>query len=379
MDFGHGMIGLDCGPDTVLYCEGSGRVLVLNATAAVICRAFARGTTVDDIYRGLAATTHADEREVERDVRRLDKAWRELASRRRDAEPLTLPTAAHAVERECVSAAPYRQRCRLADFRFELRSSELADHRAAQSVLRHLQDSDEGAADAVLGLVRRGERRLMIYDGAVVDECENASTVGPMVHATTLMLAYTNTRRFAALHAGAVLRNGQCILLPAVSGNGKSTLTAALSTAGYEYLTDDFAILTAPPIRVRAVPLGIGLKEGSWSVLADRIPTLTELPIHVRADGKRIRYLPMASKAAHDEPVAVRALVFSEYRPAGETTCRPIRPADALMRLSTAGYDTRLCEETVRAFVAWLCAVPSYELHYSDLDGAIAAIDEVAR
>jgi hypothetical protein len=49
------------------------------------------------------------------------------------------------------------------------------------------------------------------------------------------------------------------------------------------------------------------------------------------------------------------------------------------MRLSIAGYDTRLSEATVRAFVDWICDVPSYELRYGALDDAIAAIDEVAR
>jgi hypothetical protein len=380
MDFGNGMVGLNCGPDTVLYCNATGRVLVLNATAAFICRTLAHGTPLDDICRELAATTRADEREIQRDVRRFERAWRELASQRRAAEAhVAAPAAAPAVDVD-ISATPYRTRYRLADLRFELRSTELADHRAAESVLRHLRDSHEGDADAVLGLVRRAERRLLIHDGAAIDECENEPAVGPMVHAATLMLAYANTARFAALHAGAVLHNGQCILLPAVSGNGKSTLTAALSTAGYEYLTDDFAILTPPPIRVRAVRLGIGLKEGSWPVLADRIPALAELPIHVRTDGKRIRYLPMPRGALRDEPVPVRALVFSEYRPSAlETTCRAIRPADALLRLATAGYDARLCEETVRAFVEWLSNVPSYELRYGDVDSAIAAIDEVAR
>jgi hypothetical protein len=379
MYFGHGMIGFDCGPDAVLYCEASGEVLVLNDTAAVVCRALARGTPLDDIYRGLAATAQVDEREIERDVSRLVKAWREFASRRPDAEPDALPPAARAVDCELVSAAPHRGRYRLGDFRFELRSADLADHRAAESVLGHLRDSSDDGAAAVLGLVRQGERRLLIHEGAAIDECQNELAVGPMVHAGTLMLAYTNTRPFAALHAGAVMRNGQCILLPAASGRGKSTLTAALSTAGYEYLTDDFVILTPPPMRVRAIRLGIGLKEGSWPVLADRFPALTELPIHVRADGKRIRYLPMPAGALPDEPVTVRALVFCEYQPTVETTCRVIRPADALLRLSTAGYDARLCEETVRRLVAWICDVPSYELRYGDLDRAIAAIDEISR
>jgi len=192
------------------------------------------------------------------------------------------------------------------------------------------------------------------------------------------MLAFTKAPRFAALHAGAVLSDGQSVLLPAASGHGKSTLTAALAAAGYGYLTDDFVILTEPPIRVRAVPLGVGLKEGSWAVLADRIPALNQQPIHVRSDGKRIRYLPM-SPAARDESVPVRALVYPQYRPSAVTTYRRIRPADALTRLAAAGYDARLSGRTVRSLVEWLCAVPSYELVYGDLDAAVAAIGEITR
>ena len=42
------------------------------------------------------------------------------------------------------------------------------------------------------------------------------------------------------LHAGAVERDGLALLLPAMPGSGKSTLTAALSLRGWRLLSDEF-------------------------------------------------------------------------------------------------------------------------------------------
>jgi HprK-related kinase A len=45
------------------------------------------------------------------------------------------------------------------------------------------------------------------------------------------------------LHAGAVESNGLALLLPAVPGSGKSTLTAALSMRGWRLLSDEFGAI----------------------------------------------------------------------------------------------------------------------------------------
>jgi hypothetical protein len=377
MDIGDGIIGFDCGQDAVLYSTASGELFVLNDTAAVVFRALARGTAIADVCRGIAATTRTDVQQVERDVRQLVESWRQMASRPQTAEFADSP-GVRAPGPVPFRAGGYRDRYRLAGFSFELCSADHDDHRAANSVLGHLRDSSPGDADTVLQLVRDGGRWLLLQDGAAIDECDTAAAVGPMIHASTLMLAYTTAQCFAAVHAGAVLRDGRCVLLPAGSGNGKSTLTAALVAAGYGYLSDDFAILTQPPIHVRAVPLGIGLKEGAWPVLAGRFPAISELPLHVRADGKRIRYL-LLRQATVSDPVSVAALIFPQYRRAGGVACHSIRPAHALLRLATAGYDMRLSAGTVRSLVEWVGGIPSYELVYDSLEGAIAAIDEVTR
>jgi hypothetical protein len=378
MSFGRDLISLDCGPDAVLYCAASRDLFVLNETAATVYRALTRGVEPEDICSGLAGATRADAREVERDVKRLIAQLQALRTPR--AATAEGAAAARAFDTEPTGALLHCGRYRLAGFCFELHATDSTGHEAAESVLGHLHGDSGRDADTTLRLVRRGERWLLLDESnAVIDECAAARAVAPMLHASTLMLAYERARCFAALHAGAVLHGGQCVLLPAASGSGKSTLTTALVLAGFGYCTDDFVMLTAPPIGVRAVPLGIGLKEGSWRVLAHRAPSLVDLPIHVRADGKRIRYLPVRPADCHGDSVPVRALVFPQYRAGATTRCRPIRPAEALVRLAAAGYDARLSEATVRGLIDWLCGLPSYELLYDDLDRAVEQIEAVAQ
>ena len=90
------------------------------------------------------------------------------------------------------------------------------------------------------------------------------------------------------------------MLLPAISGSGKSTLTAALLAAGFGYCTDDLALLTGEPVRIRPVPTCLGLKRGSWNILAERLPQITgpsDLSQAGRAD------YPLPSSASCDASV----------------------------------------------------------------------------
>lgn len=60
-------------------------------------------------------------------------------------------------------------------------------------------------------------------------------------------------RDFLFLHAGAVVRNEQALLLPAGMDAGKSSLVIALLEIGFEYLSDEFGVLD--PVTLRAYPL----------------------------------------------------------------------------------------------------------------------------
>jgi len=111
------------------------------------------------------------------------------------------------------------------------------------------------------------------------------------------------------LHAGAVERDGGAVVLPAASGQGKSTLTTHLCGLGWRLLSDDIApvrmdtdeVLPFPQSPVRRVHPG-------REVTADELGALEREVVAVSQD-----YIAA-------QGVTLRSLVFIAYRP-GEEMC----------------------------------------------------------
>lgn len=70
-----------------------------------------------------------------------------------------------------------------------------------------------------------------------------------------------------AAHAGVVSNGGVTIALPAASGHGKSTLTAACLRAGFDYVSDEAISVEVSTAEVVPYPKPIGLSEWSRKTL----------------------------------------------------------------------------------------------------------------
>jgi hypothetical protein len=336
--------------DAVLFLEHTGELLRLNPTAALIWRGVASGLSPREIVESLAQVLNAPALEVERDVAlfmsRLHEAGAFGGSRPRNSN--------------------FQERCgRLADFRFRLRMPSTFQTDVDQ-LLAHLCFPDDCSPEVHLELADDGDRWLLLREGRLVDECSTAAGVVPMLHANILLMAYQSSSCLAALHAAAVTRGGDCILMPATSGSGKSTLTAALLSQGFGYGSDDLALLTHEPVRIRPVPTCLGLKSGSWDVLRDVFPEISRLPTHLRADGKQVRYLtPPAIDA--NRTYKASAIVFPLWSPGQQRAqIRRIGSAEGLSRLAASGYDlrNRINAEIVECLIRWISGLPCFELRY---------------
>jgi hypothetical protein len=129
--------------------------------------------------------------------------------------------------------------------------------------------------------------------------------------------------------------------------------------------------------RIRTLPVSISLKENVWSVLASHHPIIDSLPIHLRSDGKSVRYLPPHGVRRNDSTreYRVETIVFPSYGETHETEVAAIGPAGALQRIAGAGYDVhngRLDSERVRQIVEWIGGLDCYELKYRDLSEAVS-------
>lgn len=93
------------------------------------------------------------------------------------------------------------------------------------------------------------------------------------------------------IHAGVVSNGQKCLLLPAAPGSGKTTLTAALTAAGFQYFSDEVALLEEPDLEVRSVPISLSVKSGALEVLAPLFPQLRRSANHTREDFETVTYL----------------------------------------------------------------------------------------
>lgn len=214
-------------------------------------------------------------------------------------------------------------------------------------------------------------------DGARVRDAMRRQELAPAVHREALLAAYASTDCLAGIHAGAVRNEYGCLLLPGAPGSGKSTLTAALVAEGFTYLSDDLALIVRDTHVIRPAPVSIGLKRGSWAVLAHAFPGVEALSTYCQEDGTEVRYLaPPKTQLPSDSGSPAALVVFPTYEPQGPTELTRISAAKALYRLAEAGYAIRgqLEPRVVEDLIAWITPLECYELRLSVLSEAISKL-----
>jgi len=100
---------------------------------------------------------------------------------------------------------------------------------------------------------------------------------GYLVH-EILKLSYPNTEWLAMIHAMAVAYGKKAVVMPAPSGYGKSTLTAALLKEGLSYLGDDMVPIQRATHQITPLLTSLSIKKGSWHLLNTHYLELNELP-----------------------------------------------------------------------------------------------------
>ncbi len=80
--------------------------------------------------------------------------------------------------------------------------------------------------------------------------------------------ALSHLHEFFQLHAGAVVKDGKIILLPANHGQGKTTLTLSLTENRYRCLSDDIVLIDPETIGIVPFPRNFLIKDKSINELA---------------------------------------------------------------------------------------------------------------
>lgn len=275
----------------------------------------------------------------------------------------------YAMESPPATAPVSAQSIALAGMRLCLRYHDAALASLVAPVFAHLEEADSIAADIVYDLWSADGLALLSRDrgrAAMLHFREAA----PVVKAWMIQDIIGDGRWGLTLHAGCLRRNGRALLLTGRPGAGKSTLIAWLLSAGFAYQGDDIAMFHSDG-RVQGLPFLPTIKSGGWPMMAARYGRRLRPGVHVRPDGKRVRYLEPVAMAGQ-QPLNVGWIVQLRRRRGCPARLEPL-PSTLVIRhlLSEATSPSgEVDSEALDALISTVMDAGGFALHYDDLDEA---------
>lgn len=184
------------------------------------------------------------------------------------------------------------------------------------------------------------------------------------------------------LHAGVVERDGLALILPAVPGSGKSTLTAALSLRGWRLLSDEFGAFC--PQRRAFLPMlkPVALKNRSIDVIEAFEPAA---PVGPRFPNTRKG--TVAHLAANPDAVRRRfdtalpgAVILPRWVPNAVTALHELAPQVLFTSLAFNAFNYKECAQAgFESAVHLSQRCPGWQLVYSELQDALDRLDALWR
>jgi hypothetical protein len=229
---------------------------------------------------------------------------------------------------------------------------------------------------------RRWFRRQAIFfcDGSRPFEPFPADSPLPMYEWGTNWLIAQRFSHLLLLHAGVVERDGRALIMPALPGSGKSTLTAALSLSGWRLLSDEFGAFDPANGTFRAILKPVGLKNASIAVIRERFPTAhlgPEFPKTRKGTVAHLAALPDAVVRCQ-ECARPGAIVVPQWQAGSPAELRRIEPQTVFGTLAFNAFNYRLLGAVgFDAAVLLSRTCPAYQLTYGDLDHAIEVLGEL--
>jgi HprK-related kinase A len=183
-------------------------------------------------------------------------------------------------------------------------------------------------------------------------------------------------RRHLLLHASAVERDGQALIMTGLSGSGKSTLSALLGQRGWRFMGDEFVLLDLESGAAVPFPRLISLKNEAIGAMQATARDGIFGPLLKATPKGDIRHLvpPANAIARMAEPAAPALLLFPRYGYMG--AMREVALGETFMRMTQASTNyVALGEAGFQAMTGFIKNVPARAIDYQSSDEAIAMVE----
>jgi Coenzyme PQQ synthesis protein D (PqqD) len=341
---------------------------LLNPSAAFIWEELRLGSAPDQIGKSLAEAYQLTPEVAHRDVDTILRRWDALlgeavpeADVARGSEPQSGP---------CVTTTYCWNET---NFYISLDSPELE-----AEIRPRLAKLQTTVAEPAFGFsLMTTDDAIYVYFASRMTEPELIATEDSVSAARAILLQEiirrTNDQQewLSILHAGACGKNSSCVIFPAASHSGKSTLAAVMMERGLSFYADDSVGVETGSLQIPCMPFGVAIREGSWNLIGNKFPGFLHSPIW-RRFGENIRFLYPSVDAS---PAQAVAIVFTTYRCEAAFSVRRLNTLETLLGLQQSGFWIDAERDCVASFLKWLQSMPCYELTYDDADRACDFIE----
>lgn len=206
-----------------------------------------------------------------------------------------------------------------------------------------------------------------------------ADSALPLMEWGTNWLIGQRLHHLLLFHAGCLERDGLGLLLPAVPGSGKSTLTAALAHRGWRLLSDEFGVCEPTSGMLLAMLKPIALKNESIAVIRRFAPSAMIGPEFPKTRKGTVAHVAAQedSVCRRHEPARPAVVILPQWRAGSATSMTPLDEESVFRALAFNSFNYEVLGRTgFDAVVRIVRQARGWRLEYGDLYDAVRTLDE---
>jgi len=250
--------------------------------------------------------------------------------------------------------------------------------------LYYIETNETSNPDAIFNVFKNGEKLVLASKHQLIYEClvtEYHFMQGHFaMELTNFVHQKSKSHWLASFHASTIVKDNKSIMLMGDSGNGKSTLTAILTSNGFELLADDFTPMYADDLKLYKYPNAISIKPGAFDALREYIDDFAEIPSAFHTNKQLgVKYLwPKVNSARNIISASCRTIVYVKYIAHGEQDFLKTNEEKVLKTLIPDSW-TSPKPDHAKKFLSWLKGINFYELYYNDNDFAVSSLNSTVK
>lgn len=223
-----------------------------------------------------------------------------------------------------------------------------------------------------------GGRFSLYLDDVCIQRVESPASMVDFVLADVTTRALEHADGFLAIHAAAASFRGQGFVLPAPPDSGKTTLVAGLTRAGFDYLSDEAALIDLETGLLHPFPRPLMMDATSVAALGDLRATLGAGD----AEFMRFRYHAVPGDlrpASLGRPCPVRYVIAPRYQEGGRTGLGRVSRAEGMFLLARNAFNLdHIGGEALALLGRVVEEADCYRLRIGDLGQAVREVLRLA-